>query len=403
MNDTSPSARPTTASSSSTRRREKWDGRVQLRTSTLRQKIDRDRVQRQTTASSISTRQLRDVATRRAKLLTLQAKLEQECQEEMEREAGEEPQVQEEHNDDGYSGDINSIGQRRDLPSSSRNVSTRKKAGGDSSGMKTATTCTYRRQKEDALVCSPNDDIPYLQFIGRKIERENEDENDASMQEQQQEHQEREEEVSRRYTHAPTSATKVDHSSLVSFAGDANEVGLSPERTFTPEKGGDVLNATSNPSTGDDLATKVKELEARLERLGNHTGTYHGDSISESDSSKADGVSKGEHSDNSGANATSSSIDNISKGGDAEDLLGSFESTFGDDDDACKDSSPSPSVSRPRPPVLLVPHENDAIHPSLTHSRPSVATSGMRGPAKEAENSIGFEGFVLGSLIDSIP
>ena len=289
-----------------------------------------------------------------------------------------------------------SIGQRQDRPSSSRKpkVSTRKKADGDSSETKTTTTCTHRRQVgDDALVCSPKDDIPYLQFITRKIERENEDEDDSSKQEQQQEHQGREEELSRRYAHASTSPKKSDHSSPVSFADDANEVGSSPEWTFTPEKGGDAVNATSSPSKADDLATKVQELEERLKRLGSHTGTHRCDNTSESDSSESIAVSKDEHSDESGANDTSRSISIISKGGDAE-------STFGDDDDACKDSSPSPSEHRPRPPVLLVPHENDAIHPSLTHSRPSVTTIDTTSPAQQ---SIGFEGFVLGSLIDSIP
>ena len=395
MNDTSPStaaARPTTtASSSSTRRREKWDGRVQLRASSLRQKIDRERTQRQSMAASISTRQLRGVAIRRAKLLTLQARLEQECRDEMEREAGEKLQVEGEHNGDGhygYSGDVversRTIGRRQDRPSS-RKVSTRKKADSDSSGTKAISSCTHRRQKENALVCSPKDDIPYLQFITRKIERENEDEDDSGKQEQEQEHQEREEEVSRRYAHASTPPTKTDHSSPVSFADDASEVGSSAD------KGGDALNTISRPSTAYDLATKVQELEERLKRLGSHTDTHSSESI---------GVSKDEHSDKSGANDTSRSIDNISKGGDAEGLLGSFESTFGDDDYACKDSFLSTSEHRPRPPVLLVPHQNDAIHPSLTHSRPSVTTIDTSSPA---EQSIGFEGFVLGSLIDSIP
>lgn len=394
-NDTSPSAASTaaTASSSSTRRREKWDGRIQLRASSQRQKIDRERAQRQSTAASDSTRQLRDVATGRAKLLSLQARLEQECREEMEREAEEKMQVEVvEHNDGGYLGDVVGF-QGRHLPR--RNASTRKKAeaGGDSSGMKTTTTCTHRHQKEeDVLVCLPNDNVPYLQFITKKTKRENED--DASKEEQQ---------GNEKYKTSPSSPVSLNNN------GD-NDVDSPPGRTVTAEKGGDAPNATSSPSTADELATKVKELEERLERLGNHTGNHHCDNISESDRSESKsnisepiGVSKGE-TYKSGANDTSG-IGNISKGGDAEDLLGSFESKFGDDDDACKDSSPPPSVSRPRPPVLLVPHTNDAIHvhPSLTSSCSSVATTGILRSAQEAEQSIVFEGFVLGSLIDSIP
>ena len=342
-----------------------------------------ERTQNLQTAASISTQNLQIAASRRSKLLHLQSLLERECREEMDREAGEKSQVEGVHQGDHCSG---RIGQRQDLPNSNRKVSTRKKkVDGDSSGTKTTSTGTHRRQMGgDALVCSPNDDVPYLQFITRKIEREDEDEDDASKQEEE---EEEEEEVStdcRRYAHASTSPTNYDHSSLVSFADDANEVDSSAS------KGGDALTATSSHSTADDdLVTKVKDLEERLERLGNHTVTHHYDSMAESNGGESINVSKDEHSDNSGANATNSSIDNISKGGDAEDLLGG------------KDSSPSSSVSRPRPPVLFVPHDNDAIYTLLTHLRSSVTTIDTSGPAQE--QSIGFEGIVLGSLIDSIP
>ena len=390
----------TAAATTGNGRRKKWDGRIKIRASSWRQKIDRERAQRQSMASSVSTRQLRDVATRRAKLLSLQAQLERECREEMKTKEEEESRVGGEHSGgSGYCGDLEELQGNRGI-------------GGQrqqdiSSGQKTSCPSipTYQREKEDTLVCSPGDNVPYLEFITKTIERENGngrgDGRDGIHQQQNQDDDER-------HAHASTSPKKSDHSLPVPLDPECDPIVPSSEPSSTlprhrsNEIGGTIVDATSSPSMTNDLATKVKELEERLKRLGDRAAKQS-DSISVSDNSKSIDISRDGYCDKSDTNDTSSIGSNISKGGDSDDhdLLGGDQSKFGDD--TCDDTTPSSVVHRPRPPVLPVPHVNALLHPSHTHSRQSsIGTSGPTG-TQETEKSIGFEGIVLGSLIDSIP
>ena len=85
-----------------TTNRNEWDGRIKLRASSWRQTIDQERLQRQAMAASASTHQLREIATRRTKLLALNCRLE----EELRREETEERLVRGEGKcDDGDDGD----------------------------------------------------------------------------------------------------------------------------------------------------------------------------------------------------------------------------------------------------------------------------------------------------------
>jgi len=270
-------------------------------------------------AASVSTRQLREVATRRTQLFFLQQRLE----EELRKEAEERLQVVE--------GKQNRKGKK--------------------------TLClkdaARQRQEEEPLLCSQNDNVPYLQFNAKKIERGN------SQQQKQQQRRQQQQLEGTEYFHAPP---KNDLSSPASLTDERNQVTSLPSASIEEV-----------PSVTNDLATKVNELEGRLNRLVNY-----GDSDVHVSGDDFGGTT----------NANDTSICCVGSG-ESDD-----GSAFGKD--SCDDVSQSPFNHRPRPPVLPAQQMTSRTYPP----RPTMPT--VDTFPRVNESSIGLEGIVFGSLIDSI-
>ena len=398
----------------------KWDGRIKLRASSWRQTIDQERLQRQAMAASASTHQLREIATRRTKLLALNCRLEEELRRE---ETGERLVRGEGKCDDGDDGDddVDAIGKKNEhvrghpivgaaqkapqllkLPSStstgSRMVATRKtkkaaSGGGGCSEKKapgTGTTSTTALTRH----------VPYLHFITRKIERGEYQENrSVPVGGDDGRHEEgdgRSAHSSPPSTSTGTSASVEDSPAPLAEVVTTNFSSPSSRSQSDEKKEAQVTN--------DDLVTKVKELEDRLKRLGgdhsHHVDLSGGSNASASSSS----VSIREVSDQAGVDDIGTRSADASTGAvifkeptESDDLLGDCGSTCGEDG-----LSQSPYAHRPRPPVLPAMHTNVPLHPSHGHPLLEVPVADISASPQETK-PIAFEGIVYGSLIDSIP
>lgn len=412
-----------------TTNRKEWDGRIKLRASSWRQTIDQERLQRQAMAASASTHQLREIATRRTKLLALNCRLE----EELRREETEERLVRGEGKcDDGDDGDDGAddadddavaIGKKNEhvrghpivgaaqkaplllkLPTytstGSRMVATRKtkkaaSGGGGSSEKKvpgTGTTSTTALTRH----------VPYLHFITRKIERGEYQENrSVPVGDNDGKH----EEGDGRSAHSSPPSTSTGTSASARVEDSPAPLAEVVTTKFSSPSSRSQSNEKKEAQvTNDDLVTKVKELEDRLKRLGGDHSHHVDLSGGSNASASSSGVSIGEVSDQAGVGDIGTRSADARTGAaifkeltESDDLLGDCGSTCGEDG-----LSQSPYAHRPRPSVLPAMHTNVPLHPSHAHPLLEVPVADISASPQETK-PIAFEGIVYGSLIDSIP
>jgi len=371
--------------------RKGWDGSIKLRASSWRQRIDQERLQRQAMAASASTRQLREIATRRTKLLVLNCRLEEELRREETEERLARGEGKGDDGNDGADDDSSTaaIGKKNE------NVATRKPkkaASGGSSEKKApgtgSTTALARHQHKNE-----EPDVPYLQFITRKIERGEHEENRSVP---AGDNEERNEEGDGRSAHPTPPSTSTGTSASASV--EDSPAPLAEVVISQSDKKKEAPVTTSN----DDLVTKVKELEDRLKRLGGDHSHHVDLSGGSNASASSSNVSNGEITDQAcvgdigtrKADASTGAADN-KEPPESDDLLEA--STCGEDS-----LSQSPYAHRPRPPVLPAMHTNVPLHPSHGHPLLEVSVADISASPQETK-PIAFEGIVYGSLIDMIP
>lgn len=354
-------------------------------------------------AASASTRQLREIATRRTKLLALSCRLEEELRREETEERLARGEGKGDDGNDGADDDTSTAAidkkneNVRGHPIVGRMVATRKPkkaaSGGSSEkkapGTGSTTALTHHRHKNE------EPDVPYLQFITRKIERGEHLENRSVP---AGDNDGRHEEGDGRSAHPTPPSTSTGTSASASV--EDSPAPLAEVVISQSDKKKEAPVTTSN----DDLVTKVKELEDRLKRLGgdhsDHVFLSGGSNASISSSS----VSNGEITDQAGvgdigtrkADASTGAADN-KEPTESDDLLGACGSNCDEDS-----LSQSPYAHRPRPPVLPAMHTNVPLHPSHGHPLLEVSVADISVSPQETK-PIAFEGTVYGSLIDSIP
>jgi len=353
-------------------------------------------------AASASTRQLREIATRRTKLLVLNCRLEEELRREETEERLARGEGKGDDGNDGADDDTSTAAidkkneNVRGHPIVGRMVATRKPkkaaSGGSSEkkapGTGSTTALTHHRHKNE------EPDVPYLQFITRKIERGEHEENRSVP---AGDNEERNEEGDGRSAHPTPPSTSTGTSASASV--EDSPAPLAEVVISQSDKKKEAPVTTSN----DDLVTKVKELEDRLKRLGGDHSHHVDLSGGSNASASSSNVSNGEISDQAGvgedsgtliADASTGAADN-KEPPESDDLLEA--STCGEDS-----LSQSPYAHRPRPPVLSAMHTNVPLHPSHSHPLLEVSVADISASPQETK-PIAFEGIVYGSLIDMIP